>query len=199
MPILHRKLVTATAIDPPLAVTEYELEAHARAAGQPTEQIAPYLYAAQAYIENVRSLRFLRQTWAVYLDQFPASDRIAIPFPPLHAVDHVKYTPTGAATKTLSTDIYGVSTVRTPGEVILKYNKDWPVDTLGTVDPIEIQFSCGWASAAEVPHDLRQAIRFLAAMFYAQREAIVIENGTVKTPVEIPFGVSALLANWGGC
>jgi uncharacterized phiE125 gp8 family phage protein len=197
MPLLHRKLVTATAINPPLAVTEEELTAQCRAAGQPSDQILPYLYAAQAYIETVRNLRLLRQTWAVYLDRFPEGNAIALPFPPLAAVTHVKYTPAGQAQLTLSTDAYGVSIVRTPGEIILKPNQLWPSATLETVDPIEIQFECGWASASAVPYDLRQAIRFLAAMFYQQREGIVIESGAVKTPIEVPFGISALMANWG--
>lgn len=193
---LCRKLITATATDPPLAVTAAELEAHARAAGQPAEQITPYIYAAQEYLETICNRKFLLQTWAAYLDYFPGSDRIAIPFPPLVAVDFIKYTPAGQAQKTLSTDVYGVSTVRTPGEVVLKYQQIWPSDTLVTVDPIVIQFQCGWANPESVPHPLRQAIRFLAAYLYAQREAVVIENGALKTPVEIPFGVSAMIAPW---
>ena len=196
MPILRRKLITASAIDPPLAVTAAELEAHARATGQPADQITPYLYAAQEYLETICNRKFLLQTWAAYLDNFPGCDRIAIPFPPLVAVDFIKYTAAGAAQATLSTDIYGVSTVRTPGEVILKYQQSWPTDTLETIDPIVIQFQCGWSSADNVPHAIRQAIRFLAAFLYSQREAVVIENGSLKTPIEIPFGVSAMIAPW---
>lgn len=193
---IRRKLITATAIDPPLAVTAAELESHARAAGQPADQVTPYIYAAQDYLETICNRKFLLQTWAAYLDYFPGCDRIAIPFPPLVAVDFIKYTPAGGSQETLSTDVYGVSTVRTPGEVILKYQQLWPTDTLITVDPIVIQFQCGWADAASVPHPLRQAIRFLAAFLYSQREAVIVENGSLKTPIEIPFGVSAMIAPW---
>jgi uncharacterized phiE125 gp8 family phage protein len=189
---LHRKLVTATVIDPPLAVTQAELEAQSRASGQDATQLTPYLYAAQEYLEEITGRKFLRQTWAAYLDHFPVCGSIRLPFAPLAEVDHVKYTPAGGSQTTLSTDVYGVSIVRDPGEIILKYQQFWPSNTLITVDPIEIQFKCGWASASEVPYQLRQAIRLLAGHWYATRETVT----DVQEVKEIPFGVSALVANW---
>jgi uncharacterized phiE125 gp8 family phage protein len=192
---LHRKLVTECAIDPPLAVTQAELEAQSRASGQDAEQLLPYLYAAQEYLETITNRKFLRQTWAAYLDCFPACDAIRLPFAPLVEVDHVKYTPAGGSLTTLATTVYGVSIVRDPGEIILKYEQSWPTDTLSPIDPIEIQFKCGWAGAATVPHQIRQAIRLLAAHWYANRETVVVDNG-MPSSMEIPFGVTALVANW---
>jgi uncharacterized phiE125 gp8 family phage protein len=192
---LHRKVVTATTIDPPLAVTQAELEAQSRASGQDATQLTPYLYAAQEYLEAITGRKFLRQTCAAYLDHFPASDVISLPFAPLVEVDHIKYTPAGGSLTTLATTVYGVSIVRDPGQIILKYEQQWPTDTLITVDPIEIQFKCGWASASAVPYQIRQAIRLLAGHWYATRETVVVDNN-MPSSMEIPFGVSALIANW---
>lgn len=199
MAIIRRTLVTAPTLDPPLALTETDLAAHSRAAGQPSDQLVPYLYAAQEYIETVCNRKLLRQTWAAYLNAFPCKPEICLPYPPLAEVDHIKYTDSAGTQTTLSTTVYGVSTNGTPGRVVLKYNQQWPTVTLGTIDPIEIQFSCGYETAEDVPHTIRQAIRLLAGHYFANREAAILDGSGVNQimiQAEIPMGVSSLIAPW---
>jgi uncharacterized phiE125 gp8 family phage protein len=174
---------------------EAEFEAHARAKGQPLDQLQPYIQAAASHLETICNRRFLQQTWKLFLDGFPASGEIVLPYSPLVSVTHLKYTNTAGTQTTLPTTEYAVS-LRTPGVLRLKYNKTWPTDTLETTDPIEVQFVCGWSNAASVPLPLKQAIRMLASHFYENREAVIVGTTAAVDEAELPFAVSALIAPW---
>jgi uncharacterized phiE125 gp8 family phage protein len=110
------------------------------------------------------------------------------------SVAHVKYTDSTGVQRTFAATEYGVSTARTPGAIVLEYQKDWPTDTLRNTDPIEVQFTCGYGLPTQVPHQLRQAIRMLAAHFYEHREAVIIGTTSAIDEKELPFAVSALIA-----
>jgi uncharacterized phiE125 gp8 family phage protein len=171
-----------------------DLEAHSRAMGQPLEQLEPYLFAATDHIETITNRRCLTQTWKMFLDCFPGSGVIHLPYSPLVSVAHVKYTDSTGTQRTFAATEYGVSTARTPGAIVLEYQKDWPTDTLRNTDPVEVQFTCGYGLPTQVPHQLRQAIRMLAAHFYEHREAVIIGTTSAIDEKELPFAVSALIA-----
>ena len=190
--IFSRQLVTAPAS---AAVTQAELEAHARAAGQPSGQLTGHVAAAQAWVERVTARKLVSQTWKVFYDCWPYGDRIELPFGQLSSVTHVKYTDTAGYQATFSSDSWEISTAREPGVLALSYGCSWPSTTLRVLDPIEIQFVCGWTTAADVPADIRAAILMLATHFYESRSAVETGEGNV-TSEKIQMGVDALLANW---
>ena len=178
------------------AVTGAEMERHARAQGQPAEQYEPYILAAQGFIERGWGRKLVSQTWKMFLDCWPCTDRIIIPFGRLTAITHVKYTDTAAAQTTFAASSYEISTAREPGVLALKYGQSWPSATLKVLDPIEIQFTCGWASAGEVPSDIRNAILLVAGHLYEHREDVVIGNDSSVDSKAIELGSRALLVNW---
>lgn len=179
-----------------LAVTGAEMEAHARAAGQPPEQYEPYIAAAQGWVEQVTNRKLVTQTWKWFLDRFPSCDRVCVPFGQLQSVTHIKYTDSADAQSTLSSTYYSVSTARDPGVIALKYAQTWPTATLRTLDPVEIQFVCGWTSPSEVPADIRAAILLVAAHLYEHREDVVLGNSASVESKALEMGSRALLANW---
>lgn len=178
------------------AITDAQMEAHARAAGQPPEQYQPYVRAAQEYAETITGRKLVTQTWKWFLGSWPCGDRVTLPFGQLQSVTHVKYTDTADAQSTFASSYYAVSIARDPGVLALKYSQSWPTATLRTLDPIEIQFVCGWASAAVVPYQLQAAVLLLAAHFYENRSAVAVGESAVVTSKQIELGVMALLANW---
>ena len=186
-------LVTAPA---GLAVDDAQMEAHARAAGQPTDQLTPYVAAAQAWAERWCARKLVSQTWKWFLDDWPCSDRLILPFGQLTSVTHVKYTDSADAQSTWASTNYAVSTARDPGVLALKYGQSWPSATLRTLDPIEIQFVCGWATAGDVPADIRNAILLLAGHLYEHREDVIVEGTQSVDSQAIAFGTGALLTNW---
>lgn len=187
------QLVTAPTFP---AVTATELETHARAAGQPSDQLAGHVKAATEWVERVTGRKLVTQTWKLFLDAWPCGDRICIPFGNLQSVTHVKYTDVTGAQSTFSTDYWEASTSREPGVLALSYGCSWPSSTLRVLDPIEIQFTCGWTTAEAVPADLRAAILMLATHFYENRSAVEIGDSSVVTSKKVEMGVDALIANW---
>lgn len=185
-------------VTPPtsVALSDSEFESHARATGQPIEQLSPYVLAATSHLEVVSNRRFLTQTWRMYLDYFPATGVITIPYSPLVSVTHIKYTDSSGVQHTFASSNYGVSTARTPGQIVLEYQKDWPTETLRHTDPIEIEFVCGWATPALVPPPIKQAIRMLASHYYEHREAVTIGTAAAVDEAELPLAASALIAPW---
>lgn len=190
----HRlQLVTPPTFVP---LTDSEFESHARAIGQPADQLTPYVQAATAHLEVVSNRRFATQTWRMFLDEFPAEGVITLPYSPLVSVAYVRYTDSAGVLRTFPAASYGVSTARTPGQIVLEYQQDWPTETLKYTDPIEIQFTCGWPDAASVPMPIKQAIRMLASHFYEHREAVMVGSTAAVAEMELPLAASALIAPW---
>lgn len=178
------------------AITDAEMEAHARANGQPAIQYQPYVYAAQAYTEKITNRKLITQTWKVFLDDWPCGDRMRMPFGQLQSITHVKYTDTAGVQTTFSTDAWEISTSRDPGVLALSYGYSWPSTTLRVLDPIEIQFVCGWTTAADVPYDLRAAILLMAGHLYAHRESVIVGDSAAVESKMLEQGFDALVANW---
>ncbi len=187
-----------TLVTPPteLAITDAEMEAHARAAGQPSDQYAIYIAAAQAHAEKITARKFVLQTWKWFLDGWSCSNRLILPFGHLNSVTHVKYTDTDAVQTTFASSNYSVSTARDPGVLALKYSQSWPTATLHTIDSIEIQFVCGWATAGEVPADIRAAILLFASHLYKNRDAVNVGDTAAVESKALELGFAALLVNW---
>ncbi len=178
------------------AITDAQMETHARAAGQPVEQYQPYVRAAEAYVETITGRRLITQTWKWFLDDFPCGDRLTLPFGQLQSVTHVKYTDTAGTQTTFDAAYWEASTARDPGVLALSYAQSWPSTTLRVLDPIEIQFVCGWTTAADVPYDIQAAILLVATHLYENRSAVGVGDSAVVTSKQVELGAMALLANW---
>jgi uncharacterized phiE125 gp8 family phage protein len=152
--------------------------------------------AAQAYVETITGRKLVTQTWKWFLDSWPFGDRFDLPFGQLQSVTHVKYTDTAGTQTTFSTDYWEVSTARDPGVLALSYNQSWPSTTLRVLDPIEIQFICGWTTAADAPYEIQAAILLVATHFYENRSAVGVGDSAVVTSKQVELGAMALLANW---
>lgn len=178
------------------AVTDTEMERHARAQGQPTSQYQPYALAAQAWVEKITARKLVSQTWKWFPCAWPCSDRLILPFGRLTSVTHVKYTDSADVQSTFSPTSWAISTARDPGVLALKYGQSWPSATLRVLDPIEIQFVCGWPTANDVPADIRHAILLLAGHLYENRESVIVGDSAAVDSKALAFGVDGLLVNW---
>jgi len=140
------------------------------------EDIDRLIVATRTHLEHSYLNRALiTQTWKVYYDEFPSENYINIPFPPLQTVTHIKYTDSDGTptTMTLTTD-YLVDSTSTPGRLVLPYNGSWPTATLNQVNPIEIQYICGYGDTADsVPAEIKQAMLLMIADMYENREDLV--------------------------
>lgn len=148
--------------------------------------------AARITAEKIQRRALISQTIELTLDDWPATDWIRIPRPPLQSVTSIKYYDTDDTEYTLSSSSYLVDTASEPGRVILNSGESWPSSvTLRPANAVVIRFVAGYGDDQEdVPETTQQAIRLLVGHWYENREAV---STTGAVPKDLPFGVRALL------
>jgi len=135
-------------------------------------------------VEQFTRRRLVSQTWYSYLDAWPSENYITLPFGQLQSVTGITYT-TSANTATTSftdaslstTDDFDVDIKSDPGRIILEYGDSWPSETLWPMNPIQIEFVCGYggaaataaASVAAVPTMIKHAMRLIISDLYEIR------------------------------
>lgn len=165
-----------------------------------TAFITGLIKSARKYCENLQHRAYITQTWEMALCEFPCahndrlnnryiSDVIEIPMGNLQTVNSVKYTDSANMVHTLTENTdYIVSTRGILGRISPPYSKIWPTSALAPLDPVVIQFTCGYGLAAAVPETIKQAMYMLISYWYDNREA-----ANQYVPKEIEFSVKALL------
>lgn len=182
-------LKTAPAAEP---LTLAELKLHLRATNSAeNDYITSLGKAARRRVEEITGRALINQTWYLYLDHWPACDRIRLPKAPLASVTSVTYTDSAGATTTLDGAYWDADTNPTPGEVVLTYGSVWPSTTLRPNSPIVVEYVAGYGAAGSaVPEELKQAIYLMVGLWYAYREPVV--SGTIVS--QLPGIVPDLLA-----
>lgn len=139
--------------------------------------------AARGHVEDITRRQLLTATWSYWLDGFPSSDRIKLPFGNLQTTDLVvTYDEVDSAgdknteTMTLTTEYLIETNGEGCGFIILPYDDTWPSFTEWPVQPVKVSFKCGWTTAALVPYSIKSAVLLLAADLYTNREAQIVSN-----------------------
>ena len=113
-----------------------------------------------------------------------------MPLPDVSAVN-VSYFDADGAAQSVDTDLFEV--VDISGHTFLRFKPDftWPSLDPTRAEPVTISFTAGFgATAADVPPSLVQAVKLLAAHWFANREAVSAGAGMA----DVPLGVRALIA-----
>ena len=187
-------VVTPPSVEP-VSLTEVKQHLRLTATGEEgvytaeDDKLNIFIQAAREQVEFITRRALNTQTWKIFIDRWPMSNELTLPFPPLISVTHVKYYETDDTENTF-TD-YGVGT-GDPGRIVLDYGYVWPSKTLRPLNPIEIQFVAGYgATSASVPESIRSAILMLVGHLYENRELTSMAN-----MIEVPFAVDALLRSY---
>jgi uncharacterized phiE125 gp8 family phage protein len=132
--------------------------------------------AAREYCETVTRRRLIIQTWKYYLEDWPETNYIELPYPPLQSITSVIYTDYALTPTTLTlTTNYVVETNTEPGKVVLAYGQSWPTTTLTVKSPISIIYICGYGTPDDVPQSLKQAMLIDIADMMEHRESYVTQ------------------------
>ncbi len=172
-------------------VTLAEAQAHLNiTSADDNSYITALIAAARQYAENHLQRALITQTRSLYLDAF-ASEMMPA-FSPLQSVLSITYNDENGATQTLSTSVYNVDAVSTPGKVTLGYNQSWP-STRTMKNAVRIQYKAGYGdSGSAVPEAIRQAMLLLVGHWYENREPVAVGMATNN----IDFTVTALLQQY---
>lgn len=174
-------------------LTTAEAKAHLDVTGSNDDTlIDDIVTAAREFIEGATNRALITQTWDLFLDEFPVTNAIIVPWPPLATVTSVKYTPdVDSSTTTFASSKYIVDTNSEPGRIVLEKDEVWPTDSLKSVNGVEVRFVAGYGAASDVPKRTKQMVRLLVGHWYQNPEAVV--TGTITKEIEL--GVQTL--SWG--
>lgn len=183
-------IVTSPAAEP---ISRTEAKLHCRIDHSTEDDLVDSLIrAAREYAEEITGLKLMQQTWKAFYDEFPSE--FYLPFAPVSSVTHIKYTDIYGTQTTWATTYWEANTLEEPAEIDLKYGQSYPTVTLKTVNPIEVQFVCGYASASDVPMPIRQAMYLLIGHWFDNRSAVTVGNTAASVSEPLKIGVESLLA-----
>jgi len=181
---METALITAPAVEPVLLAG---IKPHIRLTDTDTDSnsyIDSLLTVARQVVEQMCNRALITQTWEVYLDEWPGGDFIELPKGSLQSVTSIKYTDSDDDESIFSSDDYSVDTGSMLGRVVLMSGESWPTVTLATNNPIVIQFVCGYGAAgSDVPGPINQAIKFMVADYFENRETVVV--GTITSKLDM--------------
>ncbi len=183
---MNLRLVSGPDVEP---VTLAEARLHLRVdVDDDDELISALIVVARELVEQVTRRALISQSWELLRDAFPATPTVALPLPPLQAVDGITYTDSTGVTHTFSAADYEVDTAGTPGRIALPSASAWPSDTLAAVNGVQIAFTAGYGDAgADVPTAIRQALLLLVGHLYENREAVTDTRVLATTPLAFEY------------
>ena len=147
------------------------------------------IIAARKRLENDTSRALITQTWDLFMDRFPLSDRIAIEVPkaPLQSVTSIKFIDTDGVLQTLDSSKFRVDIASDPGRITPAFNEVYP-STREVTNAVEVRFVAGYGDASrDIPDDLEQAMLMLIGHWYEHRETVAQGVSAVKVPMAYEF------------
>jgi uncharacterized phiE125 gp8 family phage protein len=161
--------------------------------------VSDLIVACRRKVEADLGQAFITQTRTAFYSGFPGYYAFRVPRVPLQSVVAVKYLAFDGTLTTVDTSIYSYAAGSMSGAVQLKYATWWPIpQPIG--DAVQVEYTCGYGdAAADVPMEIRLAIRQLIAANYGMRESHMFMQGGVvsSTPMYDDFLNSARMASYG--
>lgn len=189
--LVEAELVTAPTLEP---VTVAEVKKQCNVTHSDDDALlSELIVSAREMVENdiPGGKQLLTATHELTLPCFPAGG-IELPKPPLKTIVSLKYYDTSEVQQTMdASDYYVVTHANKPGAVYPSPGTVWPL-TGERRDAVRVRFTCGEATAAQVPSRAKRAILMLASHWYENREA----TGDVSREIEIGYRA---LVNSLGC
>lgn len=192
-------VVTSATAEP---LTLAEAKRHLRVTSTSTTDadslyISSLITVARNKVEGLTNRRLLSQTLNLYLDQWPATSYLELPYAPLKSVPTtgITYTNSTGATSTFGSTKWDADIASEPGRIVLTYGDSWPSDSLASLNPITIRHVVGASSSNKVPVAIKQAILLLISHYYEYREPIITGQAGF-TVAEVPKSVDHLLADY---
>lgn len=157
------------------------------------------ILAATDEAEHLMRRAVLTQQWRLTLDSFfdqagaalNSGNVIELRPVSVASVESVKYVDTAGVLQTLPNTEYQTSLgSQLHARLAPAYGKSWP-STRGQMDAVQVDFTCGWAAAANVPPAIKQWVLMRVAAYYDNREA-----WTLGQPIQRNAFIDRLLDRW---
>lgn len=194
-------------IKPPegAALTLEEAKRHLRVErDDENDDIDRLIAVASERAEDFLNRKLMTQTWMISWDRgeylwVDSRGVVKLPFPPLQAVDSIKYTDAAGVEQTIDPAYYQVDIVSEPGRIAPAAGMvgiwPWLMPSLLPIAPalsaIRVQFKCGYSENNPMPLKIKQAMLLMLGHFYENREAVLA--GLRAAAIEIPLGAESLM------
>lgn len=179
-------VTTAPATEPiSLADAKIHLRTITGDTSEDSAVITPLIQAAREYCENITGRALSLQTVKAYPDKWGLW---RLPRPPLLTVASIKYYDENGTEYTLPVADYQVDTVDGQIDIL-----EEPNVTLRDLNPIVVEYACGYTTGNALPMAVRQAMLLLIGHWYMNREAVTTG---ATTSVEIDMTTRALLRQY---
>lgn len=154
-----------------------EMKAHSVIEAADDEALmSGFIIAARRAVENFTHRAMLTKTLVYKIDRFPdfSEQVIELPGGKLQAITSIQYVDTAGATQTWAASNYIADTEWETGRIALAFEKTWPTVREWHL-PVTITYTAGFGvDPADVPEELRTAIKMLAAELYEHREESIV-------------------------
>lgn len=178
-------LKTKPAVEP---VTPADVKRHTYIDGSADdEKLAEFISTARQYLEDLTGRAFVRQTWVYARDHWPCGNEMRLPKGKLLRLVGLTYLD-DAGNLVNATDSVLPDTNSPEGRIVAK--NGWPPSTAYPLNPIQVEYECGYGEPTDVPDTIKQAIYLLVAHYYENREAVV---QSFQIPRNLEFGVDKLI------
>lgn len=170
--------------------------------GDTTEEdyIKSLITAARVAVEDMIGKPIGEQEFELGLTHFPCGWILELPRFPLISVETIKYTKLdgtvvtwydSTASPVVDPSAFTIEDGSEPGAIFLKPTIAWPSDIMVNGFPLKIRFKAGMT---DIPAPVLQAIRFMFAHFYQNREPVT--DGRVTQPFAVPLTVDDMLREY---
>lgn len=154
-----------------LVVTLAELKEHLRVENSYTTEdtlITSYIKAATAHAETYCNRFFLDTAITAFYDQFP-TEQLQLYKGKVSEITAITYKDNDSASQTWASSKYSSDIHSMPARIKPNLSESFP-DTDGSMNNVSVQYKVGWASASDVPEDIKTAIKLITARLYLVRE-----------------------------
>jgi uncharacterized phiE125 gp8 family phage protein len=150
------------------------------------ELLAAFLASAMSEIEGPDGwgIALMAQTWTQTLDGF--SSIICLRGWPVTGIAEIRYMDPAGVWQTMDPDDYRLVSGTDPARLLPTSSFfPWP-DVMSGPGVVEIDYTLGKATPAEVNAALVTAMALLAGHYYENREAVIIGPSAAKLPLGVP-------------
>jgi uncharacterized phiE125 gp8 family phage protein len=124
--------------------------------------LARHITAARSWLERRIQRKIAEQELEFTFDEFPAAE-IKLPVGPAIAVTEITYDDEGGFEQTVDSATYWLDNVSEDSWIFPE--ESWPV-TLDAVNSVRVYYTAGYDDLANVPAELKQAIRLKVQELY---------------------------------
>lgn len=160
--ISHMRLIANDAQSP-------ELQAKARYAVEYIEEHTGHVGNPTSYLMTLARWPLVGGELAG--PQVIASGPIQVPRSPLISVESISYVDTNGTRQTLASNQYQIRRTTEPAIIAPSRMNFWPLSDPWTIDSIQIAFTAGYGNPSLVPERYKEAVKFLTAYRFFNRES----------------------------